>query len=179
MGQRCSYCKRPHSIASYLELVVDSCMVCEGLLLKEADGAQEEQEESRKAIERDRREAARALMEWEERSQQASALEARLAAREAALREREDSFEAQVRPLPHSKLIYSASWVFRSPSLQPSWTASQPPFRGCAVQSCLSKPFHTLFPPAWLFSTPFIALGFKLLTPAPSPNGPHTGPRSG
>ena len=38
-------------------------------------------------------------MEWEERSQQASALEARLAAREAVLREREDSFEAQVRPL--------------------------------------------------------------------------------
>ena len=105
MGQRCSYCKGLHSIASYLELVVVSCMDCEGLLLEEADGAQEEQEESRKAIERDRREAARALMEWEERSQQASALEARLAAREAALREREDSFEAQVRPLPHSKLI--------------------------------------------------------------------------
>lgn len=74
-------------------------MDCKGLLLKEADGAQEEQEESRKAIERDRREAARALMEWQERAQQASALEARLAAREAALREREDSFEAQVRPL--------------------------------------------------------------------------------
>ena len=57
---------------------------------------QEELEESKQAIERDRREAARALLEWEDKSQQASALEARLAAREKALREREDTFDAQV-----------------------------------------------------------------------------------
>ena len=56
----------------------------------------QELEESRRAIERDRREAARALSDWEEKAQEASALEARLAARENALREREDGFEAKV-----------------------------------------------------------------------------------
>ncbi len=59
-------------------------------------GVQEEQEESKRAVEHDRREAARALSDWEEKAQEASALEARLVARENALREREDGFEAKV-----------------------------------------------------------------------------------
>ena len=81
---------------------------------------QEELEESKQAIERDRREAARALLEWEDKSQQASALEARLAAREKALREREDTFDAQVgylssdsiagdAPLPKAIVFYGVS----------------------------------------------------------------------
>lgn len=55
-----------------------------------------EQDAARAAIERDRREAARARAEWHEKSQHAAAAEARAAAKEAQLQEREDTLEGQV-----------------------------------------------------------------------------------
>jgi hypothetical protein len=58
--------------------------------------AQIEQDAARAAIERDRREAARARAEWQEKAQHTAAAEARAAAKEAQLQEREDALEGQV-----------------------------------------------------------------------------------
>lgn len=58
-----------------------------------------ELEEAKAAAERDRREAARARSEWQDKATHAAALEARLSAKEAELSQQETAFEAWVRCL--------------------------------------------------------------------------------
>lgn len=60
--------------------------------------SQAELDAARAAAERERREAARSRTEWQDKASAATSAEARTAAREAALTEREGALEAQVRP---------------------------------------------------------------------------------